>query len=171
MPLLWQGMIVSNRTERAHQHNEFALPRSLRVRAILITDKGQVLFIKRVKPNVAPYWVAPGGGVEADESLLETLDRELREELGATIEVIDHAFMLRHHKAGKDLEEHFFVCKLVDYDLSLRSGPEFDDPARGEYVPDAVDISAAALDSINIKTEELRDWLLENSHTLRSITS
>lgn len=152
-------------------HNEFAPLRSTRVRAILLTADGKLLFIKRVKPNSPPYWVAPGGGVEADETLLETLDRELREELGATVEVIERAFVLRHQKAGKDLEEHFFICKLVDYDLSLRHGPEFDDPERGEYLLDKVDIDNRALVKINIKTSELRDWLLENGHNLRSIAS
>ena len=57
-----------------------------RVRAILLTERGTLMFIKRVKPDAPPYWVAPGGGVEdEDMSLIGTLHRELREELGASI--------------------------------------------------------------------------------------
>ena len=140
-----------------------------RVRAILLTPGGAVLFIKRVKPfNGAPYWVAPGGGVEPDDlDLFAALERELYEELGAVATVLETAFVLEHRKAGKELEEHFFVCLLQNYDLSKRDGPEFADPARGEYLPDEVPLTAAALNRIDIKTPEMRDWMIANLGTLR----
>lgn len=135
-----------------------------RVRAILLTGNDSVLFIKRVKPHKpVPYWVAPGGGVEHfDSDLYETLERELSEELGATATVVDTAFVLEHEKAGKQLEEHFFVCRLEDYDLSKRSGPEFEDPTRGEFIPDEVPLDDYALRSINIRTPEMRQWIVDN---------
>ncbi|QPC82436.1 NUDIX domain-containing protein [Phototrophicus methaneseepsis] len=143
-----------------------------RVRAILLTNEGKILFIKRVKPNnkTAPYWVAPGGGVESyDLTLHDALARELAEELGASYDVLCDAFTLEHHKAGKDLVEHFYVCRLHDYDLSLRHGPEFEDPSRGKFIPDAVELSEDAIDAINIKTEELRDWLIANLNMLKML--
>src|SRR5215204_5629287 len=129
-----------------------------RVRAILLTNEKQVLFIKRIKPHKpTPYWVAPGGGVESDDdSLLDALHRELVEELGATYEVIEEGFVLRHQKADKELEEHFFICRLLNYDLSQRHGPEFDDPERGQYIPDAVELTTEAIAAIAIKTDELQ---------------
>lgn len=144
-----------------------------RVRAILLTQDGHVLFIKRVKPNnTNPYWVAPGGGVEDDDpTLLDALDRELREELGAYADVIEEGFVLEHHKAGKNLQEFFFVCHLLDYDLSLRHGPEFDDPQRGEYIPDFVPLEARAIAALNILTEELKTWLVDNISYLRVLAS
>jgi 8-oxo-dGTP pyrophosphatase MutT (NUDIX family) len=57
-----------------------------RVRAILFADN-QVILIKRVKPNKPIYWVAPGGGVEPNETHHQALERELYEELGAQIEI------------------------------------------------------------------------------------
>jgi 8-oxo-dGTP pyrophosphatase MutT (NUDIX family) len=145
------------------------LQRVKRVRAILLTGHGSLLFIKRIKPNKpAPYWVAPGGGMEdGDDSLQATLRRELCEELGATVQVVRRAFMLVHQKGGKDLEEHFYVCRLLSYDLSQRHGPEFEDPARGLYIPDEIPLTAAALRGINIKTPQLRDYILRNLHDLR----
>ncbi len=142
-----------------------------RVRAILLTGKGSVLFIKRVKPsNCSPYWVAPGGGVEhADVDLIATLKRELFEELGAHAIVLEKAFVLEHQMAGKQLEEHFFICRLQDYDLSKRDGPEFADPKRGEFIPEEIPLNKLALNSINIKTPEMRDWMLDNLHVLRSL--
>lgn len=142
-----------------------------RVRAILLTGDDAVLLIKRIKPNgAASYWVAPGGGVEhSDADLIATLERELYEELGAVATVIDTAFVLEHWKAGKQLEEQFFVCRLRDYDLSKRYGPEFSDPANGEYIPEAVPLDPFELRRINIKTPELRDWMIRNLHYLRSL--
>jgi ADP-ribose pyrophosphatase YjhB (NUDIX family) len=150
----------------------FANPETVikRVRAILLTSGKSVMFIKRVKPNTPPYWVAPGGGVEdIDETLLDTLHRELHEELGARVEVLKPAFVLEHNMAGKQLEEHFFICRLIDYDLTLREGPEFKDPKRGEFLPDEVPLVASELNNIHIKTPELADWLLQNLQVLRGI--
>ncbi len=142
-----------------------------RVRGILLTGDDTVLLIKRIKPNrSASYWVAPGGGVEhSDVDLIATLERELYEELGAVATVIDTAFVLEHWKAGKQLEEHFFVCRLRDYDLSKRYGPEFSDPANGEYIPEEVPLDPFELRRINIKTPELRDWMIRNLDYLRGL--
>ena len=142
-----------------------------RVRAILLTGDDSVLLIKRVKPNKsASYWVAPGGGVEHnDADLIATLERELYEELGAVVTVVDTAFVLEHRKAGKQLEEHFFVCHLHNYDLSKRYGPEFSDPTNGEYLPEAIPLDPFELCRINIKTPELRDWMIRKLDVLRSL--
>lgn len=152
-------------TEEAQHINQ-------RVRAILLTGNNTILFIKRLKPHhsAEPYWVAPGGGVERyDQSLMDTLERELCEELGATATVVDTAFILEHEKAGKQLEEHFFVCKLEHYDLALRHGPEFDDPDRGQYLPEEILLDETELQNINIKTPEMREWIIDNLDFLRAI--
>lgn len=142
-----------------------------RVRAILLTGDGSLLLIKRVKPNqTAPYWIAPGGGVEdADYDVIAALERELFEELGAIATVVDRAFILEHEKAGKQLEEHFFVCLLQSYDLSKRYGPEFDDPTRGEFIPEEIPLDATALRRIKFKTPQMRDWMIQRLDFLRRL--
>ncbi len=166
---------MKNKYSRLNQMNvvlETSPHVNQRVRAILLTDEHRILFIKRVKPNKPnePYWVAPGGGVEGNETLTQTLSRELCEELGAEFEVLGKVFVLEHEKAGKQLEEHFFICRLIRYDLSKRSGPEFEDDARGEYIPQEIPLTEEALTSIYIKTVELRNWLLNNLEQLRHIS-
>jgi 8-oxo-dGTP diphosphatase len=52
----------------------------IRVSAILRWS-GRVLLCRHEKPG-REYWLLPGGGVNAGESLLDALKRELREELG-----------------------------------------------------------------------------------------
>jgi len=142
-----------------------------RVRAILLTGDGSLLMIKRVKPGSAtPYWVAPGGGVErADADLIATLERELYEELGAVASVLSTAFVLEHRKAGKQLEEHFFVCLLHEFDLSKRYGPEFLDRSRGAFIPEFIPLDPTSLGTIRFKTPELYDWMIHHLNYLCSI--
>lgn len=139
-----------------------------RVRAILLTGRDSLMLIKRVKPhNPTPYWVAPGGGVEGqDRSLRAALMRELHEELGADVQILRHAFTLRHIVDNKNLHEYFYVCKLLDYNLALRNGPEFNDPTRGDFIPDDIPLTAQALGSLNLRTPELRKWLIANMNRL-----
>jgi ADP-ribose pyrophosphatase YjhB (NUDIX family) len=56
-----------------------AVPR-IRVSALL-RWRDRLLLIRHEKPG-KQYWLLPGGGVEAGESLVQALHRELREELG-----------------------------------------------------------------------------------------
>ena len=62
------------------------------VRAIVIDEKQNFYFV-RAKRNddfgEATLIETSGGGVEADENLEEALKRELKEELGANVEIID----------------------------------------------------------------------------------
>ena len=52
----------------------------LRVSALLRWNDG-LLLCRHEKPG-KEYWLLPGGGVNAGESLVDALDRELAEELG-----------------------------------------------------------------------------------------
>ena len=82
-----------------------------RVRALLVTPDHDLLTIKRIRPGQAPYWVLPGGGVEAGEDLETALARELREEIAATADV--HSLL-----SGVDL------FALADLRTGLVSRPE-----------------------------------------------
>jgi 8-oxo-dGTP pyrophosphatase MutT (NUDIX family) len=53
-------------------------------RAILRDRNGRVLLIKFVLPNMT-FWATPGGGTEVGETLLQTAQRELMEELGIAV--------------------------------------------------------------------------------------
>ncbi len=144
-----------------------------RVRAILLTPDNHLLVIKRIKPhNPQAYHVAPGGGVEPHDADIEAaLHRELLEELGATIDILGKAFVLPHHIAGKNLEEHFFICRLLDYDLSLRYGPEFTDPSRGEFIPEEIPLTLDAINALNLRTPQLYNWLIDNLCALLDIAA
>ena len=52
------------------------------VRALVLDSEGRTLLLRWPRPGGSPFWIAPGGGVEAGESDDDALRRELREELG-----------------------------------------------------------------------------------------
>lgn len=53
----------------------------LRVAIIARDESGRVLLLQHLRPR-GKYWVLPGGGVDAGESIESALVREVKEELG-----------------------------------------------------------------------------------------
>jgi len=71
-----------------HFYSRFARPMTLGVRAAVLNSDNHVFLIKH---SYTPGWHLPGGGVEAGESMLESLKRELIEE--GKIELTGEAYL------------------------------------------------------------------------------
>jgi ADP-ribose pyrophosphatase YjhB (NUDIX family) len=137
------------------------------VRAILIDDEGRLVLVKRIKTGQAPYWTAPGGGVEdSDASLEAALYRELAEELGAEATVVQQVFLFSSPSEAGVAVQHFLVARLVGLDVAARSGPEFDDPARDGYELDRVGLSGSDLAAIDLRPAALKEFILANREAL-----
>ncbi|MHC1946041.1 NUDIX domain-containing protein [Bradyrhizobium sp. UFLA06-06] len=68
------------------------------VRALIITGEREVLLMRIRPPHGGDcFWIAPGGGIEADETAEATLQRELAEELGLVDFAHGSAVWRRHH--------------------------------------------------------------------------
>lgn len=131
-----------------------------RVRALLVTPDGGLLMIRRVRPGQDPYWVLPGGGVEDREDQETALARELTEEAAATASIHSLLHILCH--PGD--HQYFYLARAHSWSASAadRSGPEFTDPARGEYHLQVVPLTVEALEQINLKPDALAQFLLSH---------
>ena len=141
-------------------------------RAILIDDDSRLLLIKRTKPGQAPYWTTPGGGIEAsDESVEAALHRELAEELGAEASGATRVFLSSFPSEAGIAIQHFFVARLRKLDESARSGPEFQDPARGGYDLDRISLLGDDLASVDLKPGALKAFILANREALLAVVA
>jgi ADP-ribose pyrophosphatase YjhB (NUDIX family) len=93
----------------------------IRVSAIL-QWQGRVLLCRQEKPG-KEYWLLPGGGVEAGETLSEALRRELREELGIEAHTqFEGPVALADSISPRDVEPRKHVVHVIfATDLSHRS--------------------------------------------------
>lgn len=137
-------------------------------RAIVIDDRARLVLLKRTRPGAEPYWTTPGGGVEAEDASVEAaLVRELREELGAEVAALQQVLLASAPVSAGEMEvQHFFVCRLQNIDLGRRTGPEFNDSARGSYLVDRIALTGDDLGGLGLKPDELRAFIRANRAAL-----
>src|SRR5215468_598103 len=82
--------------------------------AAIVRNRGRILITRRPNHVHLPgLWEFPGGKVERGESLKAALRREIREELGVEIAVLNEFFSIDHHYPDKSVRLHFFDCEIV----------------------------------------------------------
>lgn len=90
--------------------------KKLHVVGAAIVEGGKVLAAKRGESKyryVAHKYEFVGGKVEEGESETEALVREVREELGAEIEVTGHFIRIGHTYPDFEIELSVYFCKLL----------------------------------------------------------
>ena len=82
---------------------------------VIIEDKqGRILILKRSPDDKScpGLWDLPGGGAENNETLQETVKREVKEESGLEIEFEKDYFYTHHYPKGK-MDIYGFKAKLI----------------------------------------------------------
>lgn len=111
---------------------------------------------------IGEYYVFPGGGQEGNEAQEEGVMREVREEFGIDVKVIEKLYEMEH--SNKMTKEIFFLCEYISGELGTGTGPEFSgDPKyehRGQYLPEI--ISKEDVENITLLPFEIRDKFIED---------
>ncbi|MBQ3494674.1 MAG: NUDIX domain-containing protein [Clostridia bacterium] len=92
-------------------------------RAIIIENQKVLLMFRRKidGDEVKEYYVVPGGGQDEGETLEQTVKRELNEELGVEIEIVNFV----GEETFKQSNSHYFLCKITKGTPAL-GGEELD---------------------------------------------
>ena len=101
------------------------------VRAIVFDDEGFLYFTRITRDDhfgKATLIETSGGGVEKGEELLPAIHRELREELGAEVEVLaeigtvsDYYNLIHRHNVN-----HYYLCRVLSFGETHRMPDEID---------------------------------------------
>ena len=92
----------------------------LQVTAAVIEKDGRVLLAKRPPEGLlGGMWEFPGGKQESNETLPETLEREIMEELDASIQVGEHFGTYYHAYTHYKITLHAYQCRLVSDELKM----------------------------------------------------
>ena len=120
-------------------------------RAIIITDNKVLVMFRRKRKEtgeIREYYVTPGGGVEENETLEETVIRELKEEFSVDVKIIGYL--------GKDEDDktinHFFHCEIINGTPKL-GGEELDRMNEDNYY-EVREVPIEDIDSIDLVAKD-----------------
>ena len=120
--------------ERPVQEARPAVPHYT-VGAAVIRRAGEVLVARRPANGLlGGMWEFPGGKVEPGEELPQALQREIREELGAGIEVSSEIGVYRHAYTHFKVTLHAFSCQLTQGEPQALAASEIRWVAPGQLV-------------------------------------
>ncbi len=98
----------------------------LHVTAAVIRQGNKVLVSRRPEgKHLAGYWEFPGGKVKEGEDLEECLAREIREELGFNIRVLEKLATTTHEYDDRIVTLHVFECSVMKGGPKANEGQEF----------------------------------------------
>jgi mutator protein MutT len=92
----------------------------------VIVEEGRVLLVQRGRDPMKGHWTLPGGVLEVGESLVDGVVREVREETGLEVEVLELVELLdRIHREDGRVRFHYviadYLCRVTGGELQAAS--------------------------------------------------
>lgn len=134
-----------------------------RIRAsaiIFIDDKLITVYREKMIDGILKkYYVIPGGGVEENETIEEATKREVLEEIGIEIKLLDKYF----HLQKEDSEEYFYIAKYKSGTIGTGTGPEFTERDVEKYGTYEIKlVPKEKIKEINLLPPEVKGYILQN---------
>ncbi|MCJ8007713.1 NUDIX hydrolase [Lederbergia wuyishanensis] len=82
---------------------------------ICINENNELLMVLQGKPEEEKTWSIPSGGKEHDETFEECCIREIEEETGYIVEIIDEVMIKKgnYEHLNISFEVHYFLVKVI----------------------------------------------------------
>lgn len=133
------------------------------VGAVIVHDS-RVLLIRRGRDPMKGHWTLPGGVLEVGESLTQGVAREVREETGLEVEVLELVELLdRIHHEDERVRFHYviadYLCRVTGGELLAASDA---DAVRWVERAEWNSHSALLLDPITVRVIE-KGWQMAHA--------
>ena len=102
--------------------------KEVHVTAAVIFQNNKILCVQRNENKydyISKKWEFPGGKVEENEHLEETIKREVQEELNLIIEVKSFLIQVNHQYPDFKLKMDTFICEISSGDLELNEHVDY----------------------------------------------
>lgn len=134
-----------------------------RIRAsaiIFVHDKLITVYREKMVDGILKkYYVIPGGGVEENETIEMATKREVLEEIGIEIELLNKYF----HLQKEDREEYFYIAKYKSGTIGTGTGPEFTERDVDKYGTYEIKlVEKEKIKDINLLPPEVKGYILQN---------
>lgn len=133
------------------------------VRGIVEKDGG-IILIHRIKPikegTIRDYYVVPGGKQEEGETNLDTLNREIEEELGIKVEVKEKLIEYNDIKYNDSIQI-FYICTHKDGIIGTGNGPEMTNKNEYKGIFQPIIVKYEDIKNINLVPEDIKEILVK----------
>jgi 8-oxo-dGTP diphosphatase len=102
--------------------------KEVHVTAAVIIQDNKILCVQRNENKydyISKKWEFPGGKVEANEQLEDTIKREIQEELNITIDVKSFLIQVNHQYPDFKLKMDTFICEITSGTIKLNEHIDF----------------------------------------------
>ena len=113
-----------------------------RLAGIIPINGGYALMHRKDVKNrpLSEYYVFPGGGREGDESYEEGTIREVKEEFGIDVEIVEKLY--EEISEERNQKSIYYLCKYLGGTFGTGTGPEFNNDPKyidsGKYIPEII---------------------------------
>ena len=114
----------------------------IRLAGIIPMNGGYALMHRKDVKNkpMSEYYVFPGGGQERNETYEDGTKREIKEEFGIEVEIVEKLYEETSEEFNQ--KSIYYLCKYISGEFGTGDGPEFNGDVRyidsGKFIPEIV---------------------------------